>query len=415
MFKVEKEMLKEYAKLAVEFGVNVQKGQQLEIRGSVEAYELIRECAKAAYRKGASKVIVEYYDDTKTRYDYEYVETDELCKVPNWQLEKTQENIDNGYCRLFIASNDPKLLNGIDVEKVRKVSNARMNATKQFQYYSMNNVGQWSILAYPEKHWARQVFPDIKDDDEAMKALWEAILMASRVELGKTEENWEKHNKEIRDHCDILNKYNFKSLHFTNGLGTDLTVGLIENHIWQGGSDLSIGKYPCDFNPNIPTEEVFTMPDRYHIDGVVYSTKPLSYNGNVIPSFSLTFKDGKVVDYDAKENKEILKGLLETDEGSTSLGEVALISHDSPISNSGLLFYETLFDENASCHLALGACYPTNVKNGTEINENELYDLGGNISMEHCDFMFGSSDMHITGLTHDGEEIVVFDKGNFVI
>ena len=415
MFKIDSELLKEYAKLAVELGVNVQPGQPLEIRTPVEAYELARECAKVAYEKGASKVIVEYDDEPRTRMNYEYMSEENLAKVPNWQLDKIQENIDSGYCRLFISGSNPDLLNGIDPKKIQNVSIARMNATKKFQYYSMNNVGQWSIVAYPEINWAHKVFPDIKDDDEAMNALWDAILMTSRVELGKTVDNWNKHNAEIKEHSKKLNDYNFKSLHFKNSLGTDLTVGLIKDHIWEGGCDVSRGQYKCLFNPNIPTEEVFTMPDRYHIDGKVYSTKPLSYNGNVIPSFNLTFKDGKVVDYDAEVNKEILKNLLETDEGSTSLGEVALISYDSPISNSGILFYDTLFDENASCHLALGACYPTNLKGGTELSEDELYERGGNKSMEHCDFMFGSKDMHIVGTTYDGEEIVVFDSGNFVI
>ena len=415
MFKIEKDVMKEYAKLAVQLGVNVQKGQPLLIQAPVEAYELVRECIKVAYEQGCSKVMVDYNDEIKTRLDYESCSTETLCEVPDWTIEKLKYNISTNYCRLVIAGGDPDLLNGVDSEKVQKSMVARMNAQKDYRYYSMNNIGQWSIIAYPNLAWAHKVFPDIKDDDEAMNALWQAILSTSRIEVGKTVENWQKHNNEIKVHSSKLNDYNFKSLHFTNGLGTDLTIGLIKNHIWEGGCDHSRGEYKCEFNPNIPTEEVFTMPDRYHIDGKVYSTKPLSYNGNIIPEFNLTFKDGKVVDYDASENKDVLKGLLETDEGSTSLGEVALISYDSPISNSKILFYDTLFDENASCHLALGACYPTNVKGGADLTADELYELGGNKSMEHCDFMFGSSDMHIVGTTYDGEEIVIFDNGNFVI
>ena len=194
-----------------------------------------------------------------------------------------------------------------------------------------------------------------------------------------------------------------------------MVVGLIKDHIWEGGYDLAKGDYKVPFNPNIPSEEVFTMPDRYHIDGKVVSTKPLSYNGTIIPKFELIFKDGQIVDYDAKENKDILKNLIEADKGTKSLGEVALISYDSPISNSGILFYDTLFDENASCHLAIGACYPTNVKGGPEMSRDELYELGGNDSMEHVDFMFGSSDMSIIGETYDGKIIEVFKDGNFVI
>lgn len=415
MFKISQDVLKEYAKLAVKVGVNVQPGQPLTIQAPVEAYELVRECVKVAYEEGASFVSVDYSDDQKSRFDYENATEEVLCTVPDWTVEKLKYNISTGFCRLVIIGEDPDILNGIDPNKVQKAMVARMNAVKDYRYYSMNNIGQWSIVAYPNLAWAHKVFPDIKDDDEAMQALWDAILKTSRVEIGRTEANWEQHNAEIEIHSKQLNDFNFKSLHFTNSLGTDLTVGLIKNHIWEGGCDYSHGDYKCLFNPNIPTEEVFTMPDRYHIDGTVYSTKPLSYNGNIIPEFNLTFKDGKVVDYDAKVNKEVLKGLLETDEGTKSLGEVALISYDSPISNSKILFYETLFDENASCHLALGACYPTNVKGGSDLSDDELYELGGNKSMEHCDFMFGSADMKVVGTTYDGKEITVFDNGNFVI
>ena len=415
MFKIDNELLKEYAKLAVEIGVNVQKGQPLLIQAPIEAYELVRECSKVAYEKGCSCVTVDYSDDVRTRLDYEYRSVESLCEVPNWSIEKVRYNISKNYCRLVIIGEDPDLLNGIDTDKVQKSMIARMNATKEFRYYGMSNVGQWCVLAYPNLAWAHKVFPNIKDDDEALEKLWEAIVSTSRVEIGKTVDNWTTHNQEISHHCEILNKYNFKSLHFTNSLGTDLTVGLIKDHIWEGGDDIARGEYKVFFNPNIPTEEVFTMPDRYHIDGTVYSTKPLSYNGNIIPEFNLTFKDGRVIDYDAKVNKDVLKGLLDTDEGTRSLGEVALISYDSPISNSGILFYETLFDENASCHLALGACYPTNVKGGSDISEEQLYELGGNKSMEHCDFMFGSKDMKVVGNTYDGKEIIIFENGNFII
>ena len=415
MFKVKPEILREFAILAIKVGVNIEQGQPLLIQAPVEAYELVRECSRVAYEQGCSNVTVDYADDVRTRLKYENESLDELCTIPDWSINKVAYNISRDYARLVIIGEDPDLLNGIDAERIQKASLARMKAMKDYQYYNMNNIGKWSIVAYPNLKWAHKVFPNINDDDKAMEALWDAILKTSRVELNKTEDNWKKHNEEIRKHCDELNNYNFKSLHFTNSLGTDLTVGLIKDHIWEGGSDKAIGKYKAEFNPNIPTEEVFTMPDRYHIDGKVFSTKPLSYNGNIIPKFNLTFKDGKVIDYDALENKDVLKGLLETDEGTKSLGEVALISYDSPISNSGILFYETLFDENASCHLALGACYPTNVKGGTELSEDELYELGGNKSMEHCDFMFGSKDMHIVGTTYEGKEIVVFDKGNFVL
>lgn len=414
MFKPNMDLIKEFAKLAVINGVNVQKGQPLVINAPVEAYDLVRECVKVAYEQGSSHVTVNYLDDKKTRLDYENVDVEVLATVPNWTIERKQYEIDTKSCYLHIIGEDPDLLNGINPEKIQKSSLARMKAMQKFQYYTMNNIGQWSIIAYPNLAWAKKVFPD-KSDDDAMNALWDAILFTSRVELNKTTENWDKHNKEIHDHSKVLNEYNFKSLHFTNNEGTDLTVGLIKDHIWEGGYDIAKGDYKVAFNPNIPTEEVFTMPDRYHIDGKVVSTKPLAYNGNIISKFSLTFKDGQIVDYTAEDNLEVLKNLIDTDKGTKSLGEVALISYESPISKSGILFYETLFDENASCHLAIGACYPTNVKGGSDLSRDDLYKLGGNDSMEHVDFMFGSKDMHIVGETYDGKQVVVFESGNFVI
>lgn len=413
MFQPDKNLIREFAELAVLVGTNVQKGQPILINTPPEAYELAKECARVAYEHGSSRVYINYGDEDLARMNYEYMTTEDLCEIPDWQISRQQYLIDKKFCMLHIIAEDPDLLNGIDPEKIKAASLARMKTMKKFQYYTMNNIGQWSIIAYPNLAWAHKMFPEVEDDDEAIRKLWDAILMTSRVELGKTVSNWDVHNAEIKNHCDKMNEYGFKSLHFTNSLGTDLTVGLIKDHIWGGGSEEALGDFKCEFHPNIPTEEVFTMPDRYHIDGKVYSTKPLSYNGKIIPAFNLTFKDGVVVDYAAEENIEVLKTILDTDEGAKSLGEVALISYDSPISNSGLLFYNTLFDENASCHLALGACYPTTVKGGADMSEEELYELGGNNSMEHVDFMFGSADLTVTGLTYDGEEIVVFKEGNF--
>lgn len=410
---VSEKVLDEFAKLAVVIGANVQKGQPILIKGPIEAYEFIRKCVKAAYEAGASRVYVEHNDNVLSRMNYEYVETDVLKEVPEWSVMKTKYGIDKGACILNIISPDPDLLVGIDTDKIKQVQMEQMKALAPFRYYTMANVGQWAIVAYPNKVWAKKIFPDV-DEDTAVQKLWDAILYASRVsEDGDVVEAWNKHNAEIRVHSDLLNKYNFKSLHFKNSLGTDLTVGLIKDHIWAGGSDEATTGVL--FNPNIPTEEVFTMPDRFNINGTVASTKPLSYGGVLIEDFKLTFKDGRVIAHEAKKNEETLTNLLDTDEGSRSLGEVALISHDSPISNLNILFYNTLFDENASCHLALGNCYPTNIKGGTDMSDDELYAIGGNHSMNHVDFMFGSADMHVVGTTQDGEEVVIFDKGNFII
>ncbi len=414
MFKISEEMLEEYANLAVKVGANVQKGQTVNIACPVSAYDLARKCAYVAYNDcGAGKVIIDYYDDDKSKLDYIYMNKEDLSTYPKWQVDKRKELIDEGYCRISIIGSDPDLLKGLDQDKIKASRLAMMKATSDLQYYFMNSVGQWTIVAYPELNWAKKVFPDL-GDEEALNALWDAILKTSRVKLGSTVSNWESHDEELSNHCKLLNEYNFKSLRFKNSLGTDLTVGLIADHIWQGGKEKASGKYPVYFNANIPTEEVFTMPDRYHIDGVVYSTKPLAYGGKIISAFNLTFKDGKVVDYSAKDNEDVLKSILDTDEGSKSLGEVALISFDSPISNSGILFYDTLFDENASCHLALGACYPTTVKDGEKKTSEELYELGGNDSLNHVDFMFGSEDMSIVGEKYDGTFVTVFKDGDFV-
>ena len=406
--------LAQFAKLAIKLGINPSKGQPVVINAPVEAYAFVRLCVQEAYRLGSGKVSVYWSDNDLTRLDYENVATDQLKVVPNWRIERMKDDQEKGICRLSISSPDPDLLDGIDPSKIKTVSMENMKAAMPFQNYFMNNEGQWSIVAYPNVKWARKVFPDETDDQVAVDKLWDAILSASRVfDDMDVEDAWDQHNQTIHHHADLLNHYNFKSLHFTNKYGTDLTVGLIKDHIWCGGDEKS--SKGVIFNANIPTEEVFTMPDRYHIDGTVVSTKPLNYNGQLIHRFKLTFKDGVVTDAVSDDNQIVLDQLLDSDQGSRSLGEVALISYDSPISNSGLLFYNTLFDENASCHLALGACYPTTLKGGETMSRDELYALGGNDSMNHEDFMFGSEDMSVVGLTYDGQTIEVFKDGNFCI
>ncbi len=408
-----KELLEAYAKLAVKLGTNPKKGQYMIITAPVEAYEFVQMCVKEAYACGAGQVDISWFDNTIDRLNYENVETDTLKVFPDWMVERMKWRIDRQYCSLYIESSDPELLEGIDPEKIKSVRIERMKKTKQFQYYSMNNIGQWAIVAYPNKKWAHKVFPDL-DEEEAYNKLWEAILYTSRVFEGQdVVEQWDSHNEEMHRHAQIMNDYAFKALHFKNKCGTDLRVGLVKNHIWCGGDETTPDGQI--FNPNIPTEEVFTMPDRFHIDGTVVSTKPLNYGGKLISQFKLTFKDGRVMEAVAQDNQETLDNLLNTDEGSRSLGEVALISYDSPISKSGILFYDTLFDENASCHLALGACYPTTVKDGEKMSTEELLKLGGNDSMNHVDFMFGSEDMNIFGETSDGQMIQIFKDGNFCI
>ena len=406
-------LLKKYASLAVRTGINIEKGQLLVIRASVKDHEFVELCVKEAYEAGAGKVSVVWNDENISRMSYEYETTESLSFVPDWVVERTRYQQERGAAFLTIDSETPGLMADIDQDKLQTVRLEYMKRMKPFQAYTMNNIGQWCIIALPGKKWAKKVFPE-KGEDEAVDALWEAILQAVRInEDNDPVAEWKAHDEELMRHCKLLNEYNFDRLHFVSELGTDLYVGLVKDHVWSGGGNYS--KSGTFFNANIPTEEVFCMPDRNRVDGKVFASKPLSHAGKVIEDFWFSFKDGIVIDYGAKREKDALTKLLDTDEGSRHLGEVALISYDSPISNQNILYFNTLFDENASCHLALGRCYPENIKGGEEMSEEELLSHGGNQSMNHVDFMFGTKEMRVTGIQNDGTEVSIFKDGNFVI
>ncbi len=410
---VSKEVLRKYARLAVVMGVNVRKGQLVVITADVRDYEFVNLCVEEAYKAGAGQVSVDWGNEHNTRWAYEWMTKEALSEIPQWLYDKREYAQNKGCCYLHILSDTPNLLEGIDSEKIMA---RQMAASKKFlplQSYTMNNDGQWTIVALPSAGWAKKVFPDMTED-AAVEALFEAILMSVRV----SEDNdpiaeWEQHNENITKHSKLLNDYNFKALHFVNSIGTDLTVGLVKNHVWAGGCEKAANG--AIFNPNMPTEEVFCMPEKCNVNGKVVATKPLSYQGKLIDNFWLTFQDGKAVEYGAEKEEEALKNLVEYDEGSCYLGEVALISYDSPINNTGILFYNTLFDENASCHLALGRAYPMNVAGGTQMSEEELAAAGANHSMVHSDFMFGSEDMSVDGICEDGSRVAIFRNGNFVL
>lgn len=406
-------LLKEFAKLAIRVGINIQPKQYLIVNAPVEAYEFVRTVVEEAYNAGAGNVIINWKDDTVNSLYYQNVSDEVLTEVPQFLIDKYRYVLDKGAALLSITSPNPNVYKNVDPMKMAMASNASNSKLKFFSDYTMASRTQWAIIAYPNYEWAQQVFPTLSKE-EAYEKLLEAILYTSRVEENKdSAQEWNNHMKNLEVHNKILNDYNFEKIHFKNGIGTDLEIYLVENHIWAGGGEMS--EKGVFFAPNIPTEETFTMPHNKKINGTVVSTKPLNFRGKLIPKFKLTFKDGVVVKYEADEEIETLKSLLETDEGSKSLGEVALISYDSPISNLGIIFYNTLFDENASCHLALGNAYSMNIKDGTTMPEEELVKLGYNVSNVHVDFMFGSSDMEIVGTTHDGKEIQIFRKGNFVI
>jgi len=406
-------LLEKFAKLAVQTGANVKKGQYVLVNSSTETKELAREIVKQAYLVGAKKVLVNWIDEYVSKYGYTHQSLDTLKDVPSWLVDKYKDFIDQGGCAISISSPIPDLNKDVDSEKLQASSIATRKALSFYYDHMMSSKSQWTIIAAPNKIWAKKVFPNLSDE-EAVDALWDAILKASRVTIDNDPvKEWEEHNERLLKHNNILNEYNFKALKFKNNLGTDITVELVKDHIWAGG-----GEFTPDgilFNPNIPTEENFTMPYKYGVNGKVVATKPLNYQGKLIEDFWIEFKDGKVVNYDAFKNKDLLKTLVTFDEGSSYLGEIALISYNSPISNSGILFYNTLFDENASCHMALGRAYTINIKDGPNLSLEELKKRGYNHSMAHTDFMFGSPDLSVKGVLENGDEIDVFVEGNFVI
>lgn len=407
------EILEKYAKLIVETGVNVQKGQPVIVRGSTEADPLVREVVRAAYKAGASTVRVDFDDPYISRMHFDYQSMESLTDIPNYTIDREKWFIDRGCCRISIVGLTPDAMMGVDAEKVKASQIALMTKAPEIMSYSMANKGQWLVVAYPNVAWAKKCFPE-DSEKVAVKKLENAILKCVRVTKSNDPVRaWKVHNNKIQKHCRILNKLDLAELHYTNSLGTDLHIKLPEKHLWAGGSEKTSDGRKIVFNPNMPTEEVFSLPHKDGVDGKVYATKPLVYNGNIINDFWLEFKDGKVVKYDAKVGKEYLKALVELDAGSSRLGEVALVPFDSPINNSGILFYNTLFDENASCHLALGRAYPMNIKGGTSMKKEQLDKEGVNDSFTHVDFMVGSKDLNIVGKTKDGKTVQIFKDGNF--
>lgn len=406
-------LIEKFAKVIVNTGVALQDGQMLVINAPLEAATLVKYIVKEAYLKNSKKVMVNFSDAEVNKQEQLYASQETLNEFPDWALARAHYIVDNGAASLSITSPKPGIMAGVDPMRMQIANHEIAPKIKFLRKYTMENEGQWCVVACPNAIWAKKVFPDL-EEEAAVEALWEAILNASRVTMDNDPVlEWDKHNAALSARNEKLNEYNFVSLHFKNSLGTDLEVGLVENHIWAGGGEHS--KKGVYFNPNIPTEENFCMPHNKKINGRVVATMPLNYSGKLIEDFYLDFKDGKVVAYDAKKERDALKSLIEFDEGSSSLGEVALISHNSPISNMNILFYNTLFDENASCHLALGASYTsTNLKDAEKYTEEELDALGSNQSNTHVDFMFGSSDMEVTGVTHEGKIVQIFKDGNFV-
>lgn len=405
---MQQEKLQEYASLLIRKGINVQPGEELWINAQLHQIDFVRMCVEEAYKAGAKKVRVRWSDEKITKLGYMYQTTRELCKVPEYSISEYRYMKKKLPSMLHIISDDPAAFKGIKQSKITK-SNLKFRKKVKPYRDAMDGKYKWCIGAVPSKEWAEKVFPH---DPNAEETLWEAILSTSRVD-GKALENWDKHNAELMKHRKQLAELKLQYLHYKSSNGTDLKVELIKDIEWGGGVEFTnLGN---SYNPNIPSEEVFTSPKAGSVEGIVYSSKPLSYSGQLIEDFSVRFEKGKVVEVKAKKNQKLLEQMISMDEGSKMLGEVALVPYDSPIRNSGVLFYETLFDENAACHLALGAGFKECLPNGANLTNEEAHALGINDSVIHVDFMIGTKDLEIVGIDYKGKKTTIFKNGNWAI
>ena len=401
--------LHRYAKLLAKTGVNVKKGQWVIIQAELDQPEFVEMCVEELYRAGAGKVTVEWSHLPMQKLHYKYMKEERMKKFEKWEIEKLELRKEELPAMLYIESSDPDGLSGIDQEKFTAVRSARTKVTKPYRD-AMENRYQWCIAAVPGKAWAKKVFPNLMVNS-AMEKLWDCILAASRADGPDPVREWLRHNDELALRCDYLNRLKLVSLEYKSSNGTDFKVGLIPDSMFKGGGEETIsGNY---FNPNIPSEEIFISPKAGEAEGIVYSTKPLSYQGELIEDFSVRFEGGKVVEVKAKKNQHLLEKMISMDEGAKMLGECALIAYDSPINNQGILYYNTLFDENASCHLALGRGFNECVRGFENMSLEQLREKGINDSMIHVDFMIGSKDLEIVGVTKQGARVTIFKNGNW--
>lgn len=404
-----KEQLQKYAKLIVQVGVNVQSGQPVFVTGAVDQAELVRLIAEEAYEAGASNVYVEWIDDKLSRLKYTKAAEEVFSHFPDWEADKRREFVANNAAFISLVSSSPDLLKGIDSGRISAFQKASGTKLVDFRRAIQSDKVSWTVVAAAGTEWAKKVFPQA-EEQAAVAQLWDAIFKAVRLDAADPIEAWKQHNVTLHEKAVALNNYRFKKLHY-RAPGTDLTIELDDKHVWvSAGSESEQGSV---FMANMPTEEVFTVPSRNGTNGYVSSTKPLSYGGNVIDEFKITFENGRIVGYEAKQGEEFLAKLVEIDEGSHYLGEVALVPHRSPISQSGVLFFNTLFDENASNHLAIGSGYAFNIEGGKAMSPEELAAHGVNESITHNDFMIGSAEMDIDGIQADGTVIPVFRNGEW--
>lgn len=405
---MKKTILRKYAHLIATVGVNIEKGQDVVITADLDQPEFVAMVVDESYKAGARKVTVEwnYQQLSKLHFRHQSVRT--LSEVTEWQKAKMQYRVDTLPCMIHLISEDPDGLKGVNIEKMAKSRQARYKYIKPYND-QMEGKFQWCIAAVPGAAWAKKVFPNEKKN-AAIEKLWEAILATSRVDDDPVAA-WHAHNEDLKNRCAYLNSLGIDKLHYKASNGTDLTVGMMEQAVFCGGGETSLtGHF---FNPNIPTEECFISPKRGVAEGVVYSSKPLSYQGQLIDNFSITFKDGKVSEVHAEKNEELLKKMVSMDDGASYLGECALVPFNSPINNTGLLFYNTLFDENACCHLALGMGFIDTIRDYEKYTLDEMHEMGVNDSMIHEDFMIGTEDLSIIATTRDGKTVEIFKNGTW--
>ncbi len=401
--------LDKLAEVAIKVGLQLQPGQDLVLTAPMAALPLVRKIAEHAYKAGAGIVQPIFSDEEITLNRYRYAADASFDKAPGWLFEGMAKAFDGNAARLAISGDNPMMLAGEDPAKVARANRATSMAYKPALEKITGFDINWNIISYPNASWARLVFPD--DPEElAVKKLADAIFAASRVDVEDPIGAWKAHNAKLKERWTWLNGQQFAALHYT-GPGTDLTIGLADEHRWKGGASEAKNGITC--NPNIPTEEVFTTPHSQRVDGYVRSTKPLSHNGTLIADIEVKFEAGRIVEAKASKGEAVLQKVLDTDEGSRRLGEVALVPHSSPISKSGVLFYNTLFDENAASHIALGQCYADCFIDGTKMSPDEIAKRGGNKSLIHIDWMIGSDKIDIDGIKADGSKVPVMRKGEW--
>lgn len=405
---MKKTILKEYAKLIVRCGVNVQKGQEVIIRADLDQPEFVKLVVEEAYKAKARKVQVEWNYQPLAKVHARYKSVKVLGEVTQWEKEKYQHMVDVMPCEIILLSEDPDGLKGMNMKKMAMARKLSFPILKPYKD-QMEGVQQWCIAAVPGVAWAKKVFPGLAKN-QAVEKLWQAILSTSRVDDDPIAA-WERHDADLKVRCDYLNGLGIESLHYTANNGTDLTVGMIPQAVFCGGREVSKQNIP--FNPNIPSEECFISPMRGKAEGIVYSTKPLSYQGQLIDNFFIRFENGKAVSWGAEKGEELLKTMLTMDEGAAYLGECALVPQKSPIAESGLLFYNTLFDENAACHLAMGMGFPDTIDGYHNMTLEQCHKLGINDSMVHEDFMIGCDSMNIDATTREGKVVPIFRNGNW--